>query len=89
MSKGLQHYFGVSEERGEEIIYQVTSCFFLNLKDEEMRDVNMLKYVTAQNVKDILLVTSPNELILIGILIEQAYNATHEKPRIGIFGNLK
>lgn len=87
--KGLQSYFGVSEKRGEEIIEQVTNCFLLALKNGAMKDVNMVKFVAAQNAKDLLEMADPKELVLLGILIEQAYNAALNKPKKGFFGAIK
>lgn len=86
--KGLQTYFGVSDKRGEELISQVTRCWFLSLQDQSMTDVNMLKFTTAQNVKSLLEITDSNELLLLGILIEQAHQATRERPKKGFFGKI-
>lgn len=90
-AKGLQSYFGLTDERGDLFINTVISAWTKNVQDKKLVDVNAVKHKTFLDAIEIL---SPDSISvqqigLIGILIEQAYNATREKPKYTVFGNLK
>lgn len=88
LTKRLQSYFGLSDERGEEFISAVVKAWSANLLDKEMPDVNAVKHKTFMDVF-IDLSATPQECCLIGILIEQAYGATSAKHKIRFWENLK
>lgn len=87
-TKGLQSYFGLSDERGEAFISAVVKAWSANLLDKEMPDVNAVKHKTFMDVF-VDLSATPRECCLIGILIEQSCGATLAKPKVGFLGKLK
>lgn len=87
-AKGLQHYFGLTDERGEEILIQVTDAWIKNLSNKIFNDVNAVKHKTFLDVSEALNANA-TECGVIGIMIEQAYNATREKPEQNIWGRIK
>jgi len=87
-AKGLQHYFGISEDRGEEILSAVISAWQENFLNPRFDDVNEVKHKTFLAVSGLLGATL-DECGLVGMLIEQAYNATREKPKTNIWGKIR
>jgi len=86
--KGLQHYFGLSDDRSEEVLTAVISAWKENLLNRALTDVNAVKHKTFLDVSG-LLRANLSECGVIGIMIEQAYNATREKPKTNIWGTIR
>lgn len=86
--KSIHCYFGLSDERGEVFINAVVKAWSNNLQDKKMLSINAVKHKTFMDVF-IDLRATPQECCLIGMMIEQAYSATREKPKTGFFGNIK